>query len=320
MSVADRVTVVFTTYNSANVIADAITALPHDVPVIVSDNASRDGTLRVIEALSQATGRRIQGLSNGANLGFSGGCNEGLKRVNTEFGVVINPDVVVAKDCLERCLAAADRNPDAAMIGCRRADLTSSGAAAEDDDDRSADAAGGRGSANSSQIVDVPGMSGAFMMLRLAAYRDIGLFDDSFFMYFEDDDLCVRTRLVGWRLLEVPDARARHARDGSTSPAFDNLLEKERIWGQSCAYFADKHRALPEGRKASRKLRNYALRRWTAALLGDGAMAQRYRARVSGAESYRMHGIAALRDNAFVRASARAQAGQDEPVPTARSD
>jgi GT2 family glycosyltransferase len=136
------------------------------------------------------------------------------------------------------------------------------------------------------------------MVLRMAALDAIGLFDENIFMYFEDDDLCLRARQAGWAVGHVAGARVAHARGGSTRASHDSADEKARLWAQACAYFADKHPCTPEGRRARRKLRSYRLK----ALLGRigvGREARRYRALAQGVAAYRRGGPEAMFRNAF---------------------
>jgi GT2 family glycosyltransferase len=73
---------------------------------------------------------------------------------------------------------------------------------------------------------------GGSVLLRPAYLADVGLFDDDFFLYYEDTDLSWRGRSRGWRYRYVPDARARHVHAASTgegSPVFQHYVERNRL-------------------------------------------------------------------------------------------
>lgn len=282
-AVADRVTAVLTLYNSGHVAARALAALPKGVRAVVVDNASRDGGAEIARAARPGVDVVLQPV----NGGFGRGCNAGLRRVETEFAAIVNPDLTLAEDALALCLEAADARPDAAILGADEGGLALP-----------------PGSLRPADTV-----SGSFMLLRMAALEAIGLFDENIFMYFEDDDLCLRARCAGWVVGHVAGASVAHVRGGSTRPSFDSADEKSRLWAQACAYFADKHADEPEGRRARRKLRAYRLK----ALLGrfgGGPKARRYRALAEGIEQYRRFGPEAMFRNAFTATPATAEAAR----------
>jgi len=266
-------TLVFTAYNSAHVIGDALRAVPDDCPVIVVDNASQDDGAAVAAA-ARPDARIIRAPRN---LGFAGGCNLGLRAADTPFVAVVNPDLTLAPDAVARVLEAAARHPGVALFGLGG--------------DRPAE--GG--------LVDNPSPSGSFILMRRAVGAALGFFDEAFFLYFEDADLCLRARLAGHGVADVAGAAGRHAGAASTEPSFDNALEKQRLWGMACRHFADKHAACPEGRRAARKLAHYRARAALHWATGRWSQARVLQARLAGAAAVRRHGPAAMRDNAFAR-------------------
>jgi GT2 family glycosyltransferase len=82
-------------------------------------------------------------------------------------------------------------------------------------------------------------VSGACMMVRTAALREIGLFDERFFLYFEEIDLCLRAWQRGWQVAYLPGIQVVHTGGFSTAPRFHSYL---RIYLRSCLYLYRKHR------------------------------------------------------------------------------
>lgn len=81
-------------------------------------------------------------------------------------------------------------------------------------------------------VEDVPAFCGAAVLLRREALQEVGLFDDSFFMYYEDTDLSLRLRSAGWRIVVAPMATVRHRHSATSvewSPRFCYFTERNRL-------------------------------------------------------------------------------------------
>ncbi|HEX7385050.1 MAG TPA: glycosyltransferase family 2 protein, partial [Burkholderiaceae bacterium] len=203
---AHEVTVVVVTYNSRAILRETLpplAGLPH---LVVVDNASRDDTVASVRALAP----RATLIEAGANLGFGRANNLALERVTTPYALLLNPDCLLQpgpREALEALLAAARRYPDAAILAPRLYD-----------------APGVLGlcyrpafwQAQPKTLLDPEGdvcsefLTGAAMLLDMARLRAVGFFDPWFFLYLEDDDLCLRVRRAGHSLVLVHDATVLH--------------------------------------------------------------------------------------------------------------
>ncbi|MBB5689361.1 glycosyltransferase family 2 protein [Roseomonas alkaliterrae] len=211
---AARVTVVTVTYRSAAAMEGFLAALPPGLPLIVVDNASGDGTAeRIAAAAPQA--RLVR---NPENRGFGAGCNAGLDLVGSEFALLLNPDARLAPGAVEALVAAADAWPDAAIIA--PAIRGEDGAPV-----RSYDAAqqrrrllprrrGAEPWPEGPACVEF--VSGAAMLLRSA---DGLRFDESLFLFYEDDEICAAARARGKAVVYVPSAVVTHAGGRSSAPS-----------------------------------------------------------------------------------------------------
>lgn len=156
------------------------------------------------------------------NLGFAGGANAGIKyclNQKAEWIWLLNNDTKVAIDSLELLVKEALISPDAGMLGAMV--HTGSG-------DKFV--ASGRGEidflkAKTYLKQDVPQgktsvacdwISGSNLLMRATALTQSGLFDETYFLYFEDTELCHRMRLSGWQCLLVPKAKVEHVGGAST--------------------------------------------------------------------------------------------------------
>jgi GT2 family glycosyltransferase len=184
--------------------------------VIVVDNGSTDGSL---ELLAGHPSVRVVAL--GRNTGFAFAANRGVEAAASEFVALVNTDVELAPDWLERMAAALSADPAAASVASKMVDLDDptllydtgdvlrrDGACEQrgrfERDDGSYDAPG-----------EVFGACAGAALYRRSVLLDAGGFDERFWTYLEDVDLALRLRLAGWGCRYEP-AVARHAGEGSS--------------------------------------------------------------------------------------------------------
>ena len=226
-------------FNAGALLTEAVRAAlasTEPVEVIVVDNASTDGSLRLLrEALGSDP--RLHIVEAGANLGFARGSNRGLALAGGEWLLLLNPDCVVGPETIGRVRAALAADPGAGMAGglllnedgseqagCRRSVPTPGRAFARAFGlsrlRRRAGAAGGDFVLSDQPLpagpVEVDAISGAFTMVRRAAADAVGLLDEAYFLHCEDLDWCMRFRQAGWRVLFVPGAAAVHHKGTSS--------------------------------------------------------------------------------------------------------
>jgi len=193
--------------------------------IVVIDNASDDNSVAIVERALPAT--RI--IRNQENRGFSAAANQGIAMTDSEYILLVNPDLYLWPDYLRLLIDAMDsagREYGAAsgkllrgtgsmitpngMIDSKGIRMTRSG--------RHLDI--GSGASDSAEVVEsvgeVFGVSGAAPLYRRSFLHDVAvegeIFDESFFAYREDADLAWRGRLFGWRALYVPAAVGHHVR------------------------------------------------------------------------------------------------------------
>ena len=183
--------------------------------VVVVDNGSSDGSAAL------ASGRPgVRVVELGRNLGFAAAANRGIGTVETESVALVNTDVVLAADWLERMQAAMGSAPDVGAVACKMVDLEDPSVLYDAGDVLRRDGVceqRGRFERDDGSF-DEPGevfaASAGAALYRRGAVLDVGGFDERFFLYLEDVDLGLRLRLAGWRCRYEP-AVARHAGEGS---------------------------------------------------------------------------------------------------------
>jgi GT2 family glycosyltransferase len=212
-----------------------------DCQTLIVDNGSTDGSVAHIEAALPG----VDVLQTGANLGFGGGCNVGIRHAlnaGAEFIWLVNSDATVDPGALAAMVRVADQNPSIGAVGSV---VYQAGTV-----DQIQLWGGGRinlwlGRSNHCKSAgSVDFVSGASMLLRSTALDDVGLFDDvRFFMYWEDTDLCFRLRHAGWLLAVAADSRIWHKESASLgygNPLLDSYATR------SCVRFLRLYASMPK--------------------------------------------------------------------------
>ncbi|GAB3288963.1 glycosyltransferase family 2 protein [Parahaliea aestuarii] len=201
------------------------------VAVAVVDNASPAGYRAQVEPLLHCDPQwlRCSWQSSASNRGFGGGHNLALDALDSEYHLVLNPDVELAPDALQQALASLHPAPDIALMApaasgsdgateflCKRQPSLLVLLARASGQSwlrrilrRSMEHYEMRELADARELVDVPLASGCCMLLRTRALQAVGGFDEQFFMYFEDFDLSLRIAEQG-RVVFNPAMRIVH--------------------------------------------------------------------------------------------------------------
>ena len=121
MTNKELVTIIMVNFNGSDLLVRSVRqAFTSDIPVrvIVSDNASSDNSIRLLEN-EFGSDSRLTIIQNGRNLGFSSANNVALKHARGDFILFLNPDCLIKPDTISRLLAVFEEDPEAGMIGCR---------------------------------------------------------------------------------------------------------------------------------------------------------------------------------------------------------
>ncbi len=241
----ERLTVVVVTHHSAHCIAElarSLTGFPH---VTVVDNASQDGTAsQVCRHLPHA-----HWIGLPANLGFGAANNRGLDDVVTPYALLVNPDCLITPQAAAQLVATADAYPQAAIVAPQLLDNAGK-PQLNYGWPRGAWSARGPGAQGPTCVGHA---CAAAWLLRCDDHR--WRFDTDFFLYYEDEDLCLRIFNARQMVLIDPAAQATHANRGSVRGG--SVVKAE--WGRgyhhsrSKILFMHKHRATDVARRTRRK-------------------------------------------------------------------
>jgi len=232
----------------------AIARLPEAAAtrVVVVDNGSTDASLEGLEHFGLA----LRVVRNRDNRGFGVACNQGASLGDAPCLLFLNPDACLQRDALRRSLAflAAPGNAEVGIVGARLLG----------EDGRTLRSCAHRPSSASlvaqTLCLDraLPGLvprhfmsrwdhcdtrqveqvMGACLMIRRPLFERLSGFDERFFLYFEDVDLCARAAAMGARIVHLAPAAAWHVGGGSSGQVRDRRLA---YWLTSLVQYAAKH-------------------------------------------------------------------------------
>ena len=192
--------------------------------IIVVDNFSSDGSPEMVE-------KNFPGvilIKNKKNKGFGQANNQGLAKARGKYILFLNSDVVVNEKCLDEMFDFMERNPDIAASSCK---LTFPDGSLQHSCRKfpsfktfSLMLLGLRYlfphmkifrdylmlDWDHSDIKEVDQIMGSFMFIRKDVLNEIGSFDERYWMYFEEVDLCLRIKNSGWKIVHYPNVSAVH--------------------------------------------------------------------------------------------------------------
>lgn len=205
-----------------------------DLSIILVDNNSEDG----IE--EEVKDKNINFIQTGKNLGYSGGNNVGIKKAlenGADYVFILNPDTKITSDCISKLVDNLEKE-NAGVVGPKiyfkgnktiwfaggifdKANVIGSHRGVDEIDKGQYD-----------QTIETDFITGAAMMVRKDVFEKISLFDERFFLYYEDSDFCFRARNAGFKVMYIPFALIFHENARSTglgSPLQDYYITRNRM-------------------------------------------------------------------------------------------
>jgi N-acetylglucosaminyl-diphospho-decaprenol L-rhamnosyltransferase len=235
--------IVIANWNSGDLLRGCISALAEStmasrVKVIVVDNASRDGSSERLNV----EGLNMEIVRNPDNRGFGAACNQGATRGRAPFLLFLNPDTRVARDTLARAVGylRAPEQDRVGVVGVRLVDdagRTQRTCAREPTFSRLLAHSAGLDRLvprlvrphfltdwDHEQTDRVDQVMGAFLLIRRELFDHLQGFDERYFVYYEDVDLCARVRQAGREVVHYAEVQAWHHGGGTTNQVKDRRL------------------------------------------------------------------------------------------------
>jgi GT2 family glycosyltransferase len=237
-----KLSIIILCWNDLKVIGDCLqsiyaTTRSTEFEIIVSDNGSTDGSIEFI----RTNYPDVQIIENGRNLRFARANNVGIRASSGEYILILNPDTIIHEGTLEKVISFADAHPEAGAFACKV--LNADGSYQDcirpfptvrsewiaalrlgflghiSDWFQPGEYVGWKG--ETQRTVGWP--AGCFILFRGDLLKRLGGFDEQFFYYHEDMDLCNRVWKAGYSVLYTPDASITHLGGQSTSKRFPPL-------------------------------------------------------------------------------------------------
>uniref|UniRef100_A0A7C4TB11 Glycosyltransferase n=1 Tax=candidate division WOR-3 bacterium TaxID=2052148 RepID=A0A7C4TB11_UNCW3 len=234
-----EISIIIVNYNVKHFLEQCLMAIErarHNlrIEIIVVDNASVDGS----KAMIKKRFPNVQLIENYKNLGFARANNQALRIARGKYILILNPDTLIQEDTLEVLKKFLDEHPDSAAVGCKLLNPNGSFQYASRRSIPTPWVAFTKiiglsrifpkshlfGKYNLTFLpfdleseVDV--LSGSLMMIRKDVLDRIGYFDEDYFMYGEDIDLCYRIKKSGGKIYYTPKTKAIHYKGESTRRA-----------------------------------------------------------------------------------------------------
>ena len=263
-----KVSVIIVNYNVRDLLRQALRSVERslaDIPaeIIVIDNNSVDGSVSMLDEEFP----KVVVIANRSNVGFSAANNQGIHVASGEYLFILNPDTIVEEETISVLTNFMDAHPDAGAMGCRILNPDGTFALESRRSFPTPEIAFYRMTGLSrifprsriigrynltflpqSEVAKVDALSGSCMFVRSTAltgstnnktvHGGAGLFDEKFFMYGEDLDLCYRIQKAGWAIYYTPETQIIHYKGESTKKGD---LKYVRLFHSAMVRFARKH-------------------------------------------------------------------------------
>ena len=232
-----KLSIIIVNYNTYSLSKQTIDSIlnrtyPFEYEIILVDNASSDGSIEMLKDDFKEISN-IHIIINKDNLGFGKANNIGYGKSTGEYILLLNSDTVVGDNCLTKCMDYIEQRQNIGALGCKVML-----------EDGTLDHACKRGfptpkaslyyflklgkkdpikyglydamHLGEDEVGEVDVLTGAFMLMPKEVIEKVGLFDEDYFMYGEDIDLCYKIKEAGYDIVYYPEAHIYHLKGGSS--------------------------------------------------------------------------------------------------------
>ena len=218
-------TIVINTFNSDEKIFSCVNSIDQNIKIIIIENSDN---LRFKNNLEQKY-KNVTCYLAGDNLGYAKGNNLGLSMVKTRYALILNPDTVLEKNAIKNFFINVQQSLDFAIIG----------PAIQEKEDKSNTILN-----DEKNLREVEYVKGFAMFLNLKQFDDVGFFDENFFIYLEEIDLCKRLKKNGKKIFLDSNISIDHLGASSHNRSIDFQMNLSRNWHWmwSTFYFKKKYK------------------------------------------------------------------------------
>ncbi len=228
-----NLTAIIVTFKSENVIHDCIRSIDKEVKIIVVDNSN---DLKFKENLEKKYSNVTCILSK-KNLGMGAGNNLGIKNSSTDFVFILNPDVILQPNALEEIITSSRQIESYGIIAPMEINQKYPNYKLFNNSNFEL------GSIDPFKVLSVDGYAMILNLKKLGTKENFYYFDENFFMYLENDDLCKRLNKMNENIYVIPNSKVKHLGGHAVDDFYKDEIELSRNWHWiwSKFYFNKKH-------------------------------------------------------------------------------
>jgi len=210
MSIKD-ITIVIASFKSEKKIKNCLNSIDKQAKVLVIENSNN---LSFKENLEKEFSN-VECVLAGTNIGYGSANNIGLKKVKTKYALILNPDATLHSSALENFIEATKKIYDFAVMAPY----------IQEEKDKF-----DKNYLKNISPVQVDNVKGFAMFLNISEFKEVGFFDENFFFYFEEIDLCKRLISHGKKIYLVPEIKIDHGGGASHDQSINVEMELSRNW------------------------------------------------------------------------------------------
>ena len=216
---SNDLTIVIVTFRSLEKVLNCLNSISDKIPVIIVEN-SKD---LIFKSKIEKNHQNVDCILSGENKGYSIANNIGLKRVKTKYALVLNPDTILDKNAIKNFLSRAKKNEDFWLIGPANDQMVKLN--------------------TYNELTEVNNLKGFAIFFNMSKFKN-KFFDENFFLYFEEIDLCKRVKSNKGKIYLDKSITINHHGADSVKEINKVELEKNRNWHWmwSTFYFHKKYK------------------------------------------------------------------------------
>ena len=224
----NNLTFIIVTFKSEHIIHECIESLPKDSNIIIIENSNNQELKKKLEEKYSKINIIVQ-----ENSGMGSANNKGIKLCKTDYAFVINPDVKFYENTMQELIALSSKYNDYSILAPISDDIKYPNYKIENKRIKNDDP----------DFLNVDSVDGYAMLIKKNKFNDNIYFDENFFLYLENDDLCLRKKKENNKIYVAKKAKIHHLGGKSHSPAHEKEIEFLRNWHWmwSKFYFNKKH-------------------------------------------------------------------------------
>ena len=224
----NNLTFIIVTFKSDHIIHECIKSLPKDSNIIIIENSNSLEFKKKLEAKYSKINVIVQ-----ENTGMGSANNKGIKLCKTDYAFVINPDVKFYENTMSELITLSSKYNDYSILA----------PISDDTKYPNYKIINKKIKDNNPDFLNVDSVDGYAMLINKNKFSDNIYFDENFFLYLENDDLCLRKKKEDNKIYVAKKAKVQHLGAKSHSPVYEKEIEFSRNWHWmwSKFYFNKKH-------------------------------------------------------------------------------